>query len=155
MVHTNLSLVCRLVGPICDSDLANKLLKDYRRTIIGTLRKNKPQIPTELTKLRRLFGFQKHSTMVSYILRKNENVILLSTIHLDDEIGSETGRPAIIIDYNKRKIGVDIIVQSLARACWWPMVLLNELLNVAGINAFVIYIPDHKKILSDENFWKY
>lgn len=93
--------------------------------------------------------------MVSYILRKNENVILLSTIHLDDEIGSETGRPAIIIDYNKRKIGVDIIVQSLARACWWPMVLLNELLNVAGINAFVIYIPDHKKILSDENFWKY
>lgn len=174
--NSNLSLVCRLVEPIRGSnrnitmdnfftsvELADKLLMDYKLTIIGTLRKNKPHIPRELLTVKRpqqtsMFAFQENCTMVSYIPRKNKNVILLSTVHLDDAIDFETGKPDIIVDYNKTKGGVDIIDQmseayNCARATRrWPMVLFYELLNIAGINAFRVYKLNHQTTIKRRTF---
>lgn len=49
--------------------------------------------------------------MVSYMTQKNKCVILLSTVHDDNKIDSETQKPKIIMDYNKLKGGVNVVDQ--------------------------------------------
>ncbi|XP_035207646.1 uncharacterized protein LOC118182410 [Stegodyphus dumicola] len=84
-------------------------------SLVGTLRKNKKEIPNEFqpSKTREvgssLFGFQKDMTIVSYATKKNKCVILLSTLHDDDKIDQETNKSQIILDYNKCKGGVDTV----------------------------------------------
>lgn len=159
---SNISLVPRLCEPVWESrrnvttdnfftstELVNKLLKDYKLTLTGTLRKNKPQIPEEM-KLKRpektsMFAFQETCTLVSHIPRKNKNVFLLSTMHRVDAIDRTTGKPDMIIDYNRTKGGVDTVdklcaAYNCARITRrWPMVIFYGALNIAGINAYVIY----------------
>lgn len=71
--------------------LANDLL-DKKISVVGTIRKNKREIPTEFSSAKKrqvnssLFGFQKKMTIVSYVPKKNKCVILLSTMHNDDVI---------------------------------------------------------------------
>ena len=92
-----------------------------------------------------LFEFQKDLTLVSYVSRKNKCVILISTSHDDDKIDPETQKPDIILDYNKNKGGVDTVDQlcntySVARKTRrWPLAVFFSLLNIGGINAFVIH----------------
>lgn len=65
-------------------------------------------------------------------------------MHDNEEMDKETGKPAIIADYNANKSGVDIVdkmsatysVSRMTRR--WPMVIFFSLLNIAGINAQVI-----------------
>lgn len=158
---SNISLVPRLCEPIWGSKrnitidnfftstaLTNTLLIDHQLTVIGTLRKNKPQIPEEM-KIKRpeksiMFAFQEEQTLVSYIPRKNKNVFVLSSMHHDDSIDYETGKPEIIIDYNKTKGGVDTVDKLCASydcariTRRWPMVIFFGALNLAGINSFII-----------------
>lgn len=119
-------------------------------TLVGTLKKNKKEIPFQLqpTKTREvgtsIFCFQKDVTMVSYMTKKNKCVILLSTAHDDDKIDSETQKPKIIMDYNKFKGGVDVVDQlggnyTVARKTKrWTMATFFALQNVAGINAQIL-----------------
>lgn len=161
--RSNMAMVPRLCEPIrgtkrnvtmdnffTSTDLANKLLNDYQLTILGTLRKNKNVIPSEFVNTIRpvgssMFGFQENLTLVSYIPRKNKNVLLISSMHFSDDIDETTGKPEINIDYNKTKSGVDVVdklsaAYNCARAtCRWPMVLFYGAMNVAGINSYIIY----------------
>jgi hypothetical protein len=95
-------------------------LLEKRITCIGTLRKNKKEIPVEFqaNKMRAigscLFGFQKNITLVSHVPRKNKAVIALSTMHHSNEIDEETNKPSIIVDYNMTKGGVDTVDQLRA-----------------------------------------
>nr|CAI5865669.1 unnamed protein product [Callosobruchus analis] len=95
--------------------LFNDMLKDHKLTMIGTLRKNKREIPpTFLTnKLpgRSLFGFDSNKTLVSYCPRANKVVLLLSSMHFDDYVDQETGKPQIVLDYNRTKGGTDTFDQ--------------------------------------------
>ncbi|GLV33243.1 hypothetical protein CBL_08411 [Carabus blaptoides fortunei] len=56
-------------------------------TNVGTLRKNKMELPLNFVVIKNreekssLFGFQKNATLVSYVPKKNKIVILLSTVH--------------------------------------------------------------------------
>lgn len=133
-------------------EVANNLLKNHQLTVVGTLRKNKRQIPTEFFLKRpeksSMFAFTEDMTMVSYIPKLNRQVILLSTLHHDDSIDIESGedtKPEIITFYNSTKGGVDMVDQLCAKynvarnTRRWPMVILYGLLNIIGINAFVIY----------------
>ncbi|KAB0803806.1 hypothetical protein PPYR_00776 [Photinus pyralis] len=161
------SVVTRLVQPIsksgrnitCDNwftsvPLALDLLRNHRLTLVGTLRKNKAQIPPQFieTKSRPLyssmFGFGQDSLLVSYVPKKNKNVLLLSTFHDDDVVDETTAedcKPAVITFYNKNKAGVDVVDQlkslySVARiTCRWPMTVFFSLLNIAGINGYIIH----------------
>ncbi|KAJ8953129.1 hypothetical protein NQ318_017156, partial [Aromia moschata] len=79
-------------------DLAAKLLHEHQLIMIGTLRKNKPQIPLEFTTIKRpektsMFGYQDKLTLCSYIQRKNKNVLMLSSMHFDDDLDPSTGKP--------------------------------------------------------------
>lgn len=123
----------RLVQPIknskrnltCDNwfssiPLARKLLTDYQLTFLGTIRKNKRELPLEFTQptdrplQSSMFAFDKNITLVSYIPKKRKNVLLISTLHHDDKIDEETGRPDMILDYNSTKGGVDTLEKMCA-----------------------------------------
>ena len=147
-------------------ELANDL---YQKniTLVGTLRKNKAEIPPGFTVTKNreigssLFGFHKNSTLVSYAPKKNKIVLVLSTMHHDSNIDSSTGekkKPEMITFYNATKSGVDTVDQlcstyDVARKTnRWPMVIFYSMLNVAGINAQIIYNSNNK--VGRSNFLK-
>jgi hypothetical protein len=96
--------------------LAQELQKK-NLTLIGTMRKNKPEIPIEFQSNKNrevsssLFGFQDGLTLVSFVPRQNKAVLLLSSKHHDNQVDKTTGKPIIILDYNKTKGAVDTIDQ--------------------------------------------
>ncbi|CAB1442144.1 unnamed protein product [Pleuronectes platessa] len=64
------------------------------------------------------------ATLVSYIQKKNRNLVLLSTRHVEVDVSdSEDGKLVIVLDYNRNKGGVDhlgdrnIELQGDDRAC--------------------------------------
>ena len=137
--------------------LAEELLTK-RTTYVGTLRKNKRELPPEFvnTKNREerstLAAFRPKMTLISYVPRKNKNVILLSTMHHDADIDPDTGdlrKPEIISTYNRTKSGVDTLDEmcgtySTSRRCRrWPLVLFYRLLDISGINGQVVFISNN------------
>lgn len=129
-------------------------LLEKKITVVGTLKSNKPEIPTEFKTSRgreicsSLFGFQKDCTLVSYVPKRNKTVLLLSTMHNDDAIDATTGdkrKPEIITFYNHTKCGVDILDKMCRQydvsrnSRRWPLTLFFNFLNIAGINGLIIH----------------
>jgi hypothetical protein len=159
-----IDVVKRMVEPIKNSHrnvvmdnwftsfpLFHVLLKDYGLTALGTLKKNKPEIPPLFTAAQNrdipssIFGFQKECTIVSYVPKKKKVVLLASTMHHDGKKDSgEQKKPEMILDYNQSKCGVDVVDElcgtySVSRVTKrWPLVIFYGLLNVGGINSYVI-----------------
>ncbi|XP_027880247.1 piggyBac transposable element-derived protein 4-like [Xiphophorus couchianus] len=136
-----------------------KLLKN-NLTIVGTLRQNKPDIPSIMKPSKSWelhsseFGFYGNMTMVSYVQKKGKAVVLLSTMHDDKAVdnSSQKKKPEVIQYYNKTKGGVDTMDQvvsnytGLRRTRRWPMVLWYNMLDVATLNAYTnlgAQHPDH------------
>lgn len=159
---SNLALLPRICKPISGTKrnvtmdnfftsklVADVLLNDQQLTMVGTMRKNKPEIPMEFQIKRpvnsTMFAFQEKCTLVSYIPRPRKNVFVLSTMHYDDQVDSNTGKPEIIMTYNATKSGVAISdklceAYNCARGtCRWPIIIFYTLLNVAGVNSYIIY----------------
>jgi hypothetical protein len=89
--------------------LAMKLLKYHNLTILGTIRKNKKEIPPQLVQTNNkainttIFCFRKEMTMVSYVPKKGKVLLLVSTMHNDDKIDETTQqlrKPEIITTYS-------------------------------------------------------
>lgn len=161
------SVVMRLIEPIDGTGrnvtmdnyftsvpLANDLFTNHRLTIVGTVRKNKPQLPTELTNITgrpensSMFAFGKEPNrclLTSYVPKKGKNVLLISTMHKDDTIDDMVGKPEVIMYYNVSKGGVDVVdrlkseydVSRISNR--WPLTLFFALLNIGGINAQILY----------------
>lgn len=124
---------------------------EYKLTMIGTLRKNKTEIPKVFISIPQrpiessMFGFQKNITMVSYKPKKNKIVLLISTMHHDDEVNEVTKKPEIILEYNRTKSGVDVVdkmcvAYNVARnSRRWPLTVFFNLINIAGINSQILY----------------
>lgn len=165
--NTPTAIVHRLLGEVkgsrrnltCDNwyssyPLARELLQD-QITMIGTLKKNKRELPIEFLPSKNrvvgssIFGFQKDVTIVSYVPRKNRSVTLISTIHNNSAIDTDTNKPEIIIDYNSTKGGVDTLDKMCntysvcRRTRRWPLVIFFQLLNIAGINSQILYNGTH------------
>lgn len=135
--------------------LVEKLAKDYKLTVIGTIRKNKKELPLEFSQPAHppgssMFAFGNYCTLVSYIPKKNRNVLLVSSLHHDDNVDSISGKPEIIVDYNNTKGGVDIVDRlcsnyNVARSTKrWPMVIFYAILNVAAINSLVVFSANNQ-----------
>ena len=92
-----------------------KELQMKNLTLIGTLRKNKPEIPMKFQSNKEreigssLFGFHDGLTLVSFVPKQNKAVLLLSSKHHDNQVDIKTGKPIIILDYNKTKGAVDTV----------------------------------------------
>ena len=169
--NTPSAVVQRLIQPISGSGrnvttdnwytsipLAQTLLKDHRLTTVGTMRKNRKQLPPEFTTSRgraentSLFGFTNDMCLVSYVPKKGKIVNVLSTMHNDNEIDDSTGdkrKPAMITYYNGTKGGVDTNDElcgtySVARRTRrWPQVVFQSIINLAGVNALIIFKHNH------------
>ncbi|XP_045481006.1 piggyBac transposable element-derived protein 4-like [Harmonia axyridis] len=144
-------------------------LKTQRLSYVGTVRKNKRHLPysfidlKERTQYSSLFGFNNGTTLVSYIPRKGKNVILASSLHIDDNIDPSSGnmkKPEMITFYNSTKCGVDTLDQMCANynvhrnIKRWPMEIFFAMLNVGGINSQVIHLCNQLEPLRRRRFLK-
>ncbi|XP_026331127.1 piggyBac transposable element-derived protein 4-like [Hyposmocoma kahamanoa] len=154
--------VMRLISPIEGSnrnvttdnwftslELAD-LLKEKQLTLVGTLRKNQREIPSEFLPSRYrhtescLFGFTKDVTLASFVPKPNKAVIMLSSMHHSPEVDDSTKKPEIILFYNSTKFGVDLLDQRCSnystarRTRRWPLAIFYRLLDVSTSNAYVV-----------------
>ena len=122
-------------------------------SLVGTMRKNKTEIPPQFLPSRKrsdkssVFGFDAYLTLVSYVPKKNRAVVLLSSMHHDDAVNVEQkNKPQIVLDYNDTKGGVDTadqlvrIYSVLRKVKRWPVVCFFNLLDIAALNALIIWI---------------
>lgn len=131
--------------------LANFLL-EKKLTLLGTVRKNKPDTPNQLKTLGRpehssLFAFCEEMTMVSYIPKKGKMVHLLSTQHLDKNISEENNnKPIMILDYNSTKGSVDNADKMICeftcarRTARWPFRIFMNIIDICALNAFILFV---------------
>ncbi|XP_049310276.1 piggyBac transposable element-derived protein 4-like [Bactrocera dorsalis] len=95
--------------------LTNDLAKDHKISVVGTIRKNKKDIPPcfidkKQPEYSSQFGFSDTATLVSYVPKKKRSVVLISSLHCAAEIDESTNekrKPSIVTFYNKTKGGVD------------------------------------------------
>jgi hypothetical protein len=165
------AVVKRLIAPISGSgrnvttdnwytsvDLALDLKRNHRLTLVGTIRKNRREVPVEFTTARgrealsSMFAFTDDITLVSYVPKPGKVVNAISTMHNDAAIDAETGdqrKPELITFYNESKGGVDTMDQLCAtytvarRTRRWPVCVFYNLLNIAGVNAMVVHKLNH------------
>ena len=138
-------------------ELLERLLNIYQLTSVGTIRKNKRGLPPEFVQEKGrkvkscLFGFRKNCTLVSFVPRKGKNVLLISSMHDNDQVDAITKKPDIILTYNNTKGGVDVVDRLCANyncarpTRRWQMVVFYSLLNISSINSQVIYTINNKK----------
>ncbi|RZF45385.1 hypothetical protein LSTR_LSTR002828 [Laodelphax striatellus] len=131
-------------------ELAN-VLRTKGLTYVGTIKKNKKEIPTEFLPNRKkelgssMFGFTNDTTLVSYSPKKAKAVLLISTMHHEKSIDKDTGKPEIIMYYNQTKGGVDALDEKCAkyssarRTQRWPMAIFFRMLDVSGVNSFILH----------------
>ncbi len=139
---------------VCDNyytsfELYEKL-KSIGLTMIGTVRKNKPEVPETLKQCGRAFSqitrfaFHKNVMIASYVPKPQKLVLLMSSAHNNNEIDEETQKPRIILDYNAHKGGVDTFDSLMKKKSTvrntrrWPMRMFFMILDAAGINAHII-----------------
>ena len=127
-----------------------KELQTKKPTLIGTLRKNKPEILMEfLSSTSRevgssMFAFKDNLTLVSYVPQRNKAVLLLSSKHHGNEVDSKNGKPIIILEYNKTKGAVDTVSQmchqySARRSTkQWPLRVFYGMIDITTINALIV-----------------
>lgn len=102
-----------------------------------------------------IFLFQDEATLVSYVPKKRKAVILLSSEHYDNKCaGPEFDfKPDIILHYNNTKGGVDAVDWMIDKyTCQrgtrrWPLAMFYNILDMAALNAFIIYQEsDHPNV---------
>ena len=80
------------------------------------------------------------------VLKKNKNVLMMSSFHTKNEISEtrEDKKPAVILDYNKGKGGVDIMdscVEDFSckrKTNRYPLVYFFNMIDIAANNAYII-----------------
>lgn len=124
----------------CDNWFSSTELAEHlfvnKLTFVGTLRKNKKEIPPELLPRKdrkegdTLYGFTKNMTIVSHTPKKNKAVIILSTMHHSKATNEATGKTEINAFYNETKGGVEAMDEKCAkytcsrRTRRWPMAIV-------------------------------
>jgi len=134
--------------------IVKRLLEVHQLTVVGTIQSNRRELPHQITNIKNrsrrssVFAFSTDMTAVSYVPKKSKNVLLLSSMILDNKIDEATGeeaKPEIITFYNLTKGGVDVVDRKISsynvarNTRRWPMVVFYGLMNVAAVNAFEIY----------------
>ncbi|CAH2092513.1 unnamed protein product [Euphydryas editha] len=126
-------------------------LKAKGLTYVGTMRKNKRELPKEFLPNKKrqensaIYGFTSDKTIVSYVPKKNRSVVLISSMHHEISTDPVTGKPEVIVFYNSTKGGVDALDQKCAnfsamrRTRRWPMVIFSTLMNISIVNGHVIW----------------
>ncbi|XP_014467763.1 PREDICTED: uncharacterized protein LOC106740840 isoform X2 [Dinoponera quadriceps] len=94
-----------------------------------------------------LFGFRDDVTLVSHVSheKNKKTLIMLSSRHHSVELDPRTNRPVIVEEYSAAKDAMDAVERTRAthsvsrRTTRWPLAVFFALLDVAGMNAQVLY----------------
>lgn len=131
-----------------------RTLRANNLEFIGTVRKTRRFVPQDFTTNSRpqystLFGFRDGETLLSYKPKKRKHVLLLTSVKevLKDLISplDSKQKPEAILLYNKTKGGVDTVDKLISSysvnrgSSRWPVVIGSTILNIAAINANVIF----------------
>lgn len=121
-------------------------------TLLGTVRKNRREVPKDLLSKHRdehssQFVFTADTSMVAYVPKAGRSVLLMSTMHSQPDVYEEdpSKKPFMILDYNETKGAVDafdeqISAYTTARACRrWPMRIFYFLVDASCMNAYVCW----------------
>ncbi|XP_066590616.1 piggyBac transposable element-derived protein 4-like [Prorops nasuta] len=141
-------------------------LSDSNLTYVGTIRKNKQEIPESFKRAPAdnsdaQFAFRKNMTLLSYYPKKKNKkvVLLLSSLHKDRGIDAETNKPNIVVFYNKTKGGVDSFDKkchdySVARRTQrWPLRFMYGMLDQCNVNAHILHnFCENNSMLSRKKF---
>lgn len=136
-------------------ELACKLLENQTH-LVGTLRKNRKNLPTDVTNKKLKSGehvIRENGQGISVIKwRDKRDVLLLSTKHSDaivpttNRLGNIRHKPQIVVAYNQGKSAVDLSDQLTAYQSplrktvkWYRKLAIEIILNTAMVNAWVMY----------------
>ncbi|GBM28779.1 hypothetical protein AVEN_177992-1 [Araneus ventricosus] len=142
-----------------------KRLKTKNTSFVGTVRRHRKEIPNEVRKSKtQLYETvllkSQETTLTVYQAKRNKNVLLLSTLHPNVNVDSQTKKklPETVEFYNKTKCGVDIVDQMTckysvrAASRRWPVHVFYNVLDLAGTNVYVIYQELNGKKITRPNF---
>ncbi|CAF2055700.1 unnamed protein product [Rotaria magnacalcarata] len=152
-VGRNTSPICNLVKRLVQPwiNTGRTITTGVQTSLVGTIRRNKKEIPQELQsdpyrpEQSSIFCFDRQITLVSYVPKKRDAMILLSTLHHDKAIDNEKkNKPEIILYYNEIKGGVDRMDQMVQtysckrKTKHWPMTFFFNMI-VGAVAAFVVW----------------
>lgn len=125
------------------------MLSEYSLTMVGTLRKNKRQIPLDLKNKAPVnsskFLFDGTKTLAKYVPKAHKFVLLLSFFHQVAEVDPTSQKPAIVLFYNDTKGGTDCFdhmcheYSTARKTNRWPMRFWYGMLDQGGINAAILH----------------
>jgi len=133
--------------PLARSLLENKL------TLLGTLRASRREVPPLLRSprgrdLQSTLPVYEHNdriVLLSYVPKKNRNVLMLSSGHEQVVVLGGDKKPNLIVDYNNTKSGVDrmdAVVEEFTtrrQTRRWPMLVNYNFIDISANNAFLLY----------------
>uniref|UniRef100_A0A3B1KIL6 Chromo domain-containing protein n=1 Tax=Astyanax mexicanus TaxID=7994 RepID=A0A3B1KIL6_ASTMX len=169
------SVVTRLVEPFLDKGrnittsgffpslaLASHLLVN-KTTVVGTIRKSKQETPQCTQTQSEIFNTKVlrtgNTTLTIYQAKPKENVCVLSTMHQTVSVdNSEQKLPNSISHYYNTKFTVDVLdrmahlytVKNGTRR--WPVAVFYNILDLAAINAHILYKRCTKAKISRRKF---
>jgi hypothetical protein len=85
--------------------------------------------------------------------KPKKNVLLLSTQHDEPDISQRPDhKPEVILAYNEGKGGIDIVDKMIDTYCSkvstlrWPMVVFYTIVDIAALNAYVIWLHKNAEL---------
>lgn len=146
--------------------LANNLLSK-RTTLVGTVNKGRRDIPPYVKNLRLnlyetkvLKTDDEQCSLTIYQAKRSKNVLILSTLHDSIQVDESSAKkkPVSVTFYNSTKYGVDVVDQMArkysvkAASRRWPVQVFYNILDLAAINAWVLYQEVTNKPVCRRNF---
>ncbi|XP_028674442.1 piggyBac transposable element-derived protein 4-like [Erpetoichthys calabaricus] len=131
--------------------LANKLLAK-KMSLLGSMNKKRQEVPPSIKGntprepfLTTVMATGK-ATLTVYTYKPKKCVCVLSTMHAAVRISSDRKKkPDTLMDYNRTKVGVDVLDQMAklytvkGGSHRWPVAVFYNLLDLAAINAHILY----------------
>ena len=93
-----------------------------------------------------MFGFSDQLTLVTYVPKVKQAVLVLSTMHHDGQVDGDAQKPEIILYYNSAKSGVDnldhlaTMYTSRRKVNRWPVALFGSIVDVRAVAAFIVWL---------------
>lgn len=131
-------------------ELAKELLK-HGLTLVGTMKKNKPQIPSEFQPKKSrevgssLYGYTEDYTVLSYVPKPNKAVVLLPSMDHSPFFDEQVQKPEIISFYNATKSGIDTLDMKCSnysanrKTRRWPLAVFYHMIAMACSNAHILH----------------
>ena len=128
-------------------DLALKLM-EKRTSLVGTLRSNRKEIPKSqaMATHESIFYTSGSMNLVKYQAKPSKTVVMLSTLHRGATCQMDgKKKPESILYYNENKCGVDMLdamcrqMSTKAGCRRWPLAVFYNILDLAGVNSWVIF----------------